>query len=67
MKAIDWFYGFQMTKLERQRFWKFWKKHPFAGVKMIFPAGAGYIMHAVSFTGKYEEDITDYDYMISHF
>ena len=52
-----------MTKLEWKRFWKFWWKHPFSHVKTVYPPGAGYIMYAVSFFGKYKEDITDYKFM----
>lgn len=55
-----------MTKLERKRFWEFWKKHPFAYIKYIYPLECGYYLHAVSFNGKYEEDITDIDWMIEH-
>lgn len=56
-----------MTKLERKRFWKFWKKHPFAHTEEVYPIEAGYLLFAVSFTGKYREDITDIDWMIEHY
>ena len=55
-----------MTKLEWKRFCKFWKKHPFVYIKHIYPLECGYILKAVSFTRKYEEDITDYDYMLKN-
>ena len=56
-----------MTKLERKRFWSFWKKHPFAHtVEHIGLGNIGYALWAVSFNGKVKEEITDYDWMLSH-
>jgi hypothetical protein len=56
-----------MTKLEWKRFWKFWKKHPFSHVEERYPVEAGYLLFAVSFDGKTEEDITDYEYMLENY
>jgi len=56
-----------MTKLERKRFWAFWKKHPFAyTVEEIGLGNVGYALLAVSLNGKVKEEITDYDWMLSH-
>lgn len=56
-----------MTKLERKRFWKFWKKHPFAHTEeKVMLGNVGYTLWAVSFNGKYREEITDIDWMIEH-
>jgi len=56
-----------MTKLERKRFRAFWKKHPFAyTVEEIGLGNVGYALWAVSLNGKVKEEITDYDWMLSH-
>ena len=56
-----------MTKLERKRFWAFWKKHPFAHtVEHVCLGNVGYILLAISFDGKHVEDITDHEWMIEH-
>lgn len=55
-----------MTKLERKRFLKFWLKHPFSHIKYDYLLGCGYAVYAISFNGKYKEDITDVDYMLDN-
>jgi hypothetical protein len=49
-----------MTKLERKRFFTFWKEHSFAHTeKEIGLGNVGYTLWAVSFDGNFQEDITE--------